>query len=141
MLYGELDVRVYGSTELEFYSYNSDYNSLDSVIDGSYINDTALGYKPEDIIIDGNNFLNYVDSHAPEECVPGLVRDAVGINVYTTVEPSTYPMVVSGAFAAGPTGITRALLTWLPATPLGFRVQANGKVFDRVASEEAFTGY
>lgn len=138
-LSGELAVRVYGSTELEFYSYNSDYNSLDSMISGTNLFDTNLGYKPEDIVIDGNNFLNSVDSYAPEECVPGLVRDAVGINVYTTVEPLTYPLVVSGAFAAGPSGVTRAELTWLPDAPLGFRVQANGNTFEKVFNEYSFT--
>jgi hypothetical protein len=138
-LSGELDVRVYGSTELEFYSYNSNYNSLDSMISGTNLYDTNLGYKPEDIVIDGNNFLNSVDSYAPEECVPGLVRDAVGINVYTTVEPLTYPLVVSGAFAAGPSGVTRAELTWLPDAPLGFRVQANGRTFEKVFNENSFT--
>lgn len=139
LLSGEMSVRMFGATELEFYSYNSNYNSLDSAISGGGINDVALGYNPEDIIIDGNNFLSAVDSYAPEECVPGLVRDAVGINVYTTAEPSTYPLVVSGAFAAGPEGITRATLTWLPDSPLGFRVQANGRTFDKVPNESSFS--
>ena len=139
LLSGEMSVQLFGSTELEFYSYNSNYSSLDSEISGSNINDISLGYNPEDIIIDGNNFLNAVDSYAPEECVPGLVRDAVGINVYTTAEPSTYPMVVSGSFVAGPDGITRATLTWLPDAPLGFRVQSNGKTFDKVPNENSFS--
>ena len=139
ILSGEMSVRVFGATELEFYSYNSNYSSLDSKISGGNINDIALGFNPEDIIIDGNNFLNAVDSYAPEECVPGLVRDAIGINVYTTAEPSTYPIVVSGLFAAGPEGITRAALTWLPDAPLGFRVQANGKTFDKVPNENSFS--
>jgi hypothetical protein len=139
MLYGELNVRLYGATELEFYSYNSNYNSLDSTISGSTINDTALGFNPEDIIIDGNNFLNSIDSYAPEECVPGLVRDAVGINVYTTDESSFNPMVVSGAFTAGTDGRTRATLTWLPDAPLGFRVQSNGKTFEKVYNENLFS--
>ena len=136
---GSMSVRLFGATELEFYSTNNDYNNLDSVISGSTISDTSLGYKPEDIIIDGNNFLNAVDSYAPEECVPGYVTDSVGINVFTVDETSSYPMVVSGAFAAGTTGITRATLSWLPDAPLGFRVQANGKVFDRVINEASFT--
>ena len=139
MLHGELNVRLYGATELEFYSYNSNYNSLDSAISGGTINDTALGYNPEDITIDGNNFLNSIDSYAPEECVPGLVRDAVGINVYTTDESSFNPMVVSGAFTAGPEGKTRATLTWLPDAPLGFRVQSNGITFEKVYNENSFS--
>jgi hypothetical protein len=135
---GTMSVSLFGATELEFYSTNNDYNNLDSVINGSTISDTSLGYKPEDIIIDGNNFLNAVDSYAPEECVPGYVTDSIGINVFTVAESSSYPMVVSGAFAAGTDGITRATLSWLPDAPLGFRVQANGKVFDRVNNETSF---
>jgi hypothetical protein len=136
---GTMEVKVFGSTELEFYSYNTNYSSLDSSITGSNFNDTSLGYRPEDIIVDGNNFLNSIDSYAPEECVPGVVRDAVGINVYTETKPSTYPMVISGSFAAGPDGITLAELTWLPETPLGFRVQSNGKTFERVLNQNSFT--
>ena len=138
-IYGNVDLRVFGASEFEFYSYNSNYSSLDSTITGSTIYDTSNGYKPEDIIIDGNNFLNSVDSYAPEECVPGHVRDSLGINVFTTANPPGYPMVVSGAFTAGPTGITRATITWLPEAPLGFRVQSNGKTFDKVVNENSFT--
>jgi hypothetical protein len=138
-IYGTTTVQVFGATEFEFYSYNSNYSSLDSEISGSTIYDTSNGYKPEDIVIDGNNFLNAIDSYAPEECVPGHVRDSLGINVYTTADPPGYPMVVSGSFTAGPTGITRATLTWLPEAPLGFRVQSNGKTFERVNNETLFT--
>ena len=136
---GDMSVRVYGATELEFYTLNTDYNMLDSAISGSSFNDFYLGYRPEDIIIDGNNFLNAVDSYAPEECVPGHVRDSLGINVFTTADPPGYPMVISGAFIAGPGGITRATLTWLPEAPLGFRVQSNGKTFEKVNNENSFT--
>jgi hypothetical protein len=135
---GVITARVFGATELEFYDYNHNYNALDSAISGSTINNTTLGYNPEDIIIDGNNFLNAVDSYAPEECVPGYVTDSVGINVFTTAEPSS-PMVVSGAFTAGTDGLNRITLSWIPVTPLGFRVQANGNTFDRVINETAFT--
>ena len=136
---GSMSISLFGATELEFYAHNTDYNALDSAISGGTIYDTSNGYKPEDIVIDGNNFLNAVDSYAPEECVPGHVRDSLGINVFTTADPPGYPMVVSGAFTAGPTGVTRATLTWLPEAPLGFRVQSNGKTFERVDNETSFT--
>ena len=138
LLSGDMNVRVFGYTELEFYSYNSDYANLDSVVSGTSISDTSQGYNPDDIIIDGNNFLNSSDSHAPEECVPGYVRDSLGINVFTAAKSPSYPMVVSGAVNAGITGITRAELSWLPDTPLGFRVEGNGKTFDKVDSEYSF---
>lgn len=114
--------------------------SLDSEISGSYFTDTALGYRPEDIIIDGNNFLNPTDSYAPEECVPGHVSDSVGLNVFTTANSIAPPIVVSGIFTAGTTtGTTIAKLSWIPSTPAGFRVQANGKVYDRVNNETALS--
>ena len=113
--------------------------SLDSEISGSYFSDTALGYRPEDIIINGNNFLNLIDSYAPEECVPGYVCDSVGINVFTTTDSIAYPIVVSGVFTAGTTGTTTAKLSWIPSTPVGFRVQANGKTYDRVNNTAALS--
>ena len=132
---GDITVTLYGRTEIEFYAHNTDYNSLDSSVTGSDILNTSLvGYKPEDIIIDGNNFLNAVDSYAPEECVPGHVRDALGINVYTAATPSS-PLIITGEFGAGPTEggqLTYAKLTWLPDNPLGFIVHADGRTFDRV---------
>ena len=134
---GDVDVKLYDNTELEFYTYNTDYN-LDSVVDGSNLIDTSVGYKPEDIVIDGNTFLNAVDSYAPEECVPGHVRDSVGINVYTVSEPSA-PLVISGAFAAINSGISSAKLSFVPDTPLGFLVYANGKSFTRVANQTSFS--
>ena len=141
-IYGDMDVRVFGATELEFYTYNTDYNSLDSAISGSTINDTALGFRPEDIVIDGNNFLNSIDSYAPEECVPGHVGDALGINVYT-VAPSSYPLVMSGAVgvAAVPASPTRVKLHLMYNNPLGFLVYANGITFDRVANINSFSAF
>jgi hypothetical protein len=141
---GNAIVKLFDNTELEFFSHNSSYNSLDSEIKGSDILDYALtGYKPEDIVIDGNNFLNPVDGYAPEECVPGHVRDALGINVYTVATPSS-PLVISGMFGVYTTDVTfgkptRAKLTFMPAAPLGFMVYCDGKIFDRVFDEYSFT--
>ena len=135
---GDIEVRVYGATELEFYTPNTNYNNLDVAISGSSINDTSLGFNPADLVIDGNNFLNPVDSYAPEECVPGHVSDAIGIDVYTTAAPS-YPTVVTGAFGAGTSDKTYAKLPWFPNDPVGFRVQADGKTYDRVDTESSFS--
>jgi hypothetical protein len=54
----------------------------------SQFDDTQLGLRPEDIVVDGSNkFVDAYSSHAPEEFVPGRVFDSVSINVFTA--PST----------------------------------------------------
>lgn len=54
----------------------------------SKFNDTQLGLRPEDIIVDGSSkFVDAYSSHAPEEFVPGRVFDSLSINVLTS--PST----------------------------------------------------
>jgi len=141
MVSGNLQVSIYGSTQLEFWKTNPGTNGyLDSLINSDSIpdfsNSKIIGYRPEDIVIDGNNFLNAIDSYAPEECVPGQVRDALGINVYTVSTPS-YPFVMTGVIGVlGKTlSNTRAKLNFLYQTPAGFLVYGNGIKFDRVASE------
>ena len=137
---GTISVKIFGFTELEFYTHATDYNSLDSLINGGGINSNLItGYNPEDILIDGNNFLNSTDSYAPEECVPGLVRDAVGINVYT-VEPESYPIVLTGVFGTkGTDPVTTSTINLLSVDPIGFTVYGNGKTYDRVDHKTDFT--
>jgi hypothetical protein len=55
---------------------------LDSVIQSSYT-DTSLGIRPEDIIIDGGEYVDTYSSHAPEELVPGRVFDTLDITITT----------------------------------------------------------
>lgn len=73
------------------------FDSLDIDTDGTYVisdtvldtkisseyTDTALGIRPEDIIIDGGEFVDAYSSHAPEELIPGRVFDTVDITVKT----------------------------------------------------------
>ena len=94
----------------------SDLNTLDSVVNGGDLAyTTALGLSPSEIILDGGStstqfisgmnddgFLNPYNSYAPEECVPGQVRESVGINVYdqpvyTTPVISTMNYIVDGS--------------------------------------------
>ena len=84
----------------------SDEYSLDSVINGgNFEYTTALGVTPTEIILDGGStstrfitgmnddgFLNPINSPAPEECVPGQIREAVGISVYTQPEDTSMLM-------------------------------------------------
>lgn len=86
----------------------SDLDSLDAVINGGDLAyTTALGVKPSEIILDGGStstrhitgmlddgFLNPIDSYAPEECVPGQVREAFGITVYSQPYYGT-PVIVN----------------------------------------------
>ena len=75
----------------------TDTDSLDAIINGGDLAYTlARGVNPSEIILDGGStstqnitkmkddgFLNPIESYAPEECVPGQVRESLGINVYT----------------------------------------------------------
>ena len=75
----------------------TDEYSLDSVISGGDLAyTTALGITPSEIILDGGStstrhltgmmddgFLNPINSPAPEECIPGQIRESIGISVYT----------------------------------------------------------
>jgi len=60
---------------------------IDLTLQGKF-DDTQLGLRPEDIIVDGSSkFVDAYSSHAPEEFVPGRVFDSLSINVFTS--PST----------------------------------------------------
>ena len=43
----------------------------------------ATGIRPEDIILDGDQFISPTRTYAPEELVPGHVTETLGINVFT----------------------------------------------------------
>ena len=78
----------------------------------------ATGIAPEEIILDGDQFISPTRTYAPEELVPGHVTETLGINVFTrassgsaiiltiqypatanqfTVVPLTLPLPSSGA--------------------------------------------
>lgn len=44
---------------------------------------SATGIRPEDIILDGDQFISPTRTYAPEELVPGHVSDTIGINIFT----------------------------------------------------------
>lgn len=58
-----------------------DYDTVLTGGDLSYA--TATGFNPDDIILDGDDFVTPMTSHAPEEIVPGQVMDTLAIKVYT----------------------------------------------------------
>jgi hypothetical protein len=43
----------------------------------------ATGISPEEIILDGDQFISPTRTYAPEELVPGHVTDTLGINIFT----------------------------------------------------------
>lgn len=49
---------------------------------GSFNINSAAGYNPEDIIIDGDGFVTPTTSKGPEELVPGQILDTLDIRVY-----------------------------------------------------------
>jgi hypothetical protein len=55
-------------------------NQIDSTIQSKYL-DTALGTRPEDILIDGGQYYDTFSSHAPEEMLPGRVYETLDIQV------------------------------------------------------------
>jgi len=53
----------------------------DTLISSTF-GDSLLGTRPEDIVIEGNKFVDAYNSHAPEEFIPGRVFDSLDIEVY-----------------------------------------------------------
>jgi len=49
----------------------------------SEFTDSSLGYRPEDIDVNGGKFVDTYSSHAPEEFVPGIMHDTLEIKVRT----------------------------------------------------------
>lgn len=64
-------------------SRRTDVDSYDTLLSGGDISyQTATGVSPDDILLDGDDFVTPMTSHAPEEIVPGHVSDALSIKVY-----------------------------------------------------------
>jgi hypothetical protein len=67
-------------------SFISTSEEIDTQLEGGSFIGTSLtsatGYAPDDINIDGEQFVTPSTSHAPEEIVPGQVFDAVAIKVF-----------------------------------------------------------
>lgn len=102
---GEVDIVVLpNSTNLQSYVIdNQDYgdrvvirkiesdgsiNSRDDDYDtklsgGNLAYNTATGFAPDDITLDGDGFVTAMTSHAPEEVVPGQIMDTLAIKVYS----------------------------------------------------------
>ena len=84
------DINPFDSGSFDNVEYDEDGNplsseeSLDTVIRSEYI-DSALGTRPEDIDVDGGQYVDTYGSHAPEELVPGIIFDTLDMKVYTKI--------------------------------------------------------
>ena len=92
-------------TLVEFWRYDHNQAGLDTALSAGTWDQQgnllgALGIAPEDLIIDGDEFLSPNASYAPEECLPGEVVESLGINVYTKSEES-YPIAISNVVPIG----------------------------------------
>ena len=72
---------------LRYLDYN-DIAKVDSTIQSSYL-DSALGTRPEDINIDGGEYVGIYSSHAPEELIPGIMFDTLSMSVFTKISGNT----------------------------------------------------
>ena len=65
-------------------------DSYDTVLTGGPLTyQTATGLAAEDILVDGNDFINPLTSQGPEEQVPGHVLDTLDIKVYERPKAGT----------------------------------------------------
>jgi len=135
---------IYGDPAVEFWKYDFDAAGLDTAISGGNWNNSgnlvgALGYAPEDLIIDGDAFMSPNVSYAPEELVPGHTTDSLGINVYTK-DSQSYGTIITGAFPVIAGTTTSAYLSILPEADAGIMVYYNNTIFQRSTSLYSLTG-
>lgn len=57
---------------------------VDTIVRSLYT-DTQLGLRPEDINVDGGQYIDTYSSHAPEELIPGALVEAIDMKVYTQI--------------------------------------------------------
>lgn len=121
---------LFAGEVIEFWNYETNSNILDSSIDGGDLSRTyALGINPEDITIDGDQFISAFSTPAPDEMVPGFVTESVGINVYTRNTGVISPKIISNFISIESNKVTYAKLMMLPPTKDSISVTFNEKVF------------
>jgi len=77
--------------ELGLYDYDV------RLIGGIFEDSTVIGYKPDDVITDGDGFITPSTSYAPEELLPGHMADSVAIKVYQ-LPTSGSPKVINNRY-------------------------------------------
>lgn len=76
-----------------------DYDT--SLTGGTFAYNSATGFAPDEIIIDGDDFVSPTTSPAPEEVVPGQVVDAVAIKVFDKASAGSAAIRVDSYTADG----------------------------------------
>jgi len=67
-------------------SFKPDDKTFDvELTGGDFSYNTARGLRPEEIILDGDDFVTPTTSRAPEEVIPGQVMDTIDISVYDRI--------------------------------------------------------
>jgi hypothetical protein len=108
--------------------------NIDTLIDGGTLStfsnnafNTALGYRPSDIIVDGDTFVTPYTSYGPEELLSGQVQDTLAINVFTEVSSGSPLILTQNAYVTA-TGVTTAVqLKLLPVSTGSIMVSFNQK--------------
>ena len=126
--------------EVEFWKYSHNESGLDTALSAGTWNSQgnlvgALGISPEDLIIDGDTFLNPNSSYAPEECLPGHVTESLGINVYTKADKS-YPLSISNVIPVKANAISTVRVGMALDEVAGLLVHVNGVLFDRISGTD-----
>ena len=128
------DIKLFAGPEMEFWKLNHDAAGLDSAIEAGSWNESgklgALGINPEDIIIDGDSFINPNSSYAPEECVPGQVGESLGINVYTKSNKS-HALAITNVIPVKANEYGAFKIGMLLDEVAGILVHFNGEIFYR----------
>jgi hypothetical protein len=92
----------FNSVNLTFgYTDFNDVNTLDSVVSSDYL-DSALGTRPQDILVQGGAYVDLYASHAPQEMIPGRMFDALNISVYTQLDSGTVGYRISHNMQTNP---------------------------------------
>ena len=135
---------IYDHPTIEFWKPDTLASKLDTAISGGSWNSAgnlvgALGVAPEDMILDGDKFLNLDYGYAPEELVDGHSLDSLGINVYTKADNS-HAMVVSGSFPVTAGSVSTGTLSIPLNTYAGLIVHYNGRILNRLTSADSSSG-
>ena len=135
---------IYGDPAVEFWKYDFDAAGLDTALSGGNWDNSgnlvgALGYAPEDLIIEGDAFMSPSISYAPEELVPGHTTDSLGVNVYTK-DSQSYGTIITGSFPVTAGTTTSAFLSILPEADAGIMVYYNNTIFQRSTSSYPLVG-
>jgi hypothetical protein len=83
------DATAFDGTVFDPVEYDSDgvallsSKALDTIIQSSY-SDSLLGTRPEDIDVDGGQYIDTYSSHAPEELIPGITFDTLDMKIFTS---------------------------------------------------------